>query len=284
MSLICPACQAGYNVTAAVLGPNGRKVRCPTCSHVWLGKAEDIQEVGATTRTTDPIPPIAPPPPDLRKNDFDGPQLRIIPAEIPASPFISQPARGEEPKAESHTGFRPIEAREPKKPASPIMVFFHQFFIPASLAMLAIVLATIVMGRETITKHAPGALTFYNLLSINPLPPGGGILLMNVRDESRIGQLDNALVIHGDLVNQTPSTLKVPLFKMEITSPNGQTKTFMARGPVEKIEPGASVPFTLERAGFAQQGWDVKLSFGDGSEKDSGKPMQSVDTPKPGSK
>jgi hypothetical protein len=117
------------------------------------------------------------------------------------------------------------------------------------------------------------------MFGINPLPAGGGLAIMNVHDESRFGQLDNALVIHGELLNRTASTLKVPLFKMEITAPNGQTKTFMARGPVDKIEGGAMLPFTLERAGFAARDWDVKLTFGDGSEKDSGKPMQAANTP-----
>lgn len=200
--------------------------------------------------------------------DWAGPQIRIIPPAGEQQDFAAQVKKfAPEPEIE-HQTFRPVEYKEPREQPAWLMLF-HQFFIPASLVLLALILGTLIMARSVISKHAPGAIAIYNLLGINPLPVGGGLAIMNVRDESRFGQLDNALVIHGDLVNRTSAMLKVPLFKMEITSPAGQTKTFMARGPIDKIDPGAIVPFTLERSGFAARDWDVKLTFGDGSEKDS---------------
>lgn len=35
MILCCPACQTQFKVDPALLGPDGRKVRCAKCSHVW---------------------------------------------------------------------------------------------------------------------------------------------------------------------------------------------------------------------------------------------------------
>lgn len=35
MILCCPACQTQFKVDSAQLGPDGRKVRCTKCSHVW---------------------------------------------------------------------------------------------------------------------------------------------------------------------------------------------------------------------------------------------------------
>lgn len=35
MILCCPACRTQFKVDPALLGPDGRKVRCAKCSHVW---------------------------------------------------------------------------------------------------------------------------------------------------------------------------------------------------------------------------------------------------------
>lgn len=35
MKLVCPACSSDYEIADALLGPQGRKVRCASCSHVW---------------------------------------------------------------------------------------------------------------------------------------------------------------------------------------------------------------------------------------------------------
>jgi predicted Zn finger-like uncharacterized protein len=35
MIVCCPSCQTRFNVDPALLGPDGRKVRCARCAHVW---------------------------------------------------------------------------------------------------------------------------------------------------------------------------------------------------------------------------------------------------------
>jgi len=272
VSLICPACSASYQIDAAVLGPQGRKVRCAKCGNTW--HAMPALETGAEK----PAPVVeraAPPPkaPEPPKIEAETPQLRVIP---PAGnkPATERPSQEEDRPRERTLHLTTIEHEEHETPAQ---VFFHKFFAFTSLVFLALLLATLVMARGPITQKAPWMLGVYNLLGISPLPPGGGITIVNVHDESRFGSVNNALVLTGQLVNHTPATLKVPLFKMEFTNPAGQTKTFMARSPVESIAAGAMVPFTLERTGFAQEGWNVRLTFGDGTEgDDTGKPLQSA--------
>lgn len=192
-------------------------------------------------------------------------------AKLDTSKFNAAPAAPEKDPAEERrerikaANLTPLKLPEPD-PAW--LAFVKQFFPQVSLAVLAIMLALVIALRVDITQKAPGMVAFYNFVGISALPPGGGVSIVNVRDESRFGTVDNALVLTGQLVNHTPATLKVPLFKLDFTSPQGQTKTFMARNPIEKIEPGAMVPFTLERPGFAQLGWKVKITFGDGTEEE----------------
>lgn len=280
VSLICPACSASYNIPASVLGPEGRKVSCKKCGHVWHAVAATSEAPPPAPQPTpveksisaiEAAPPNDPPP----KVDFDAPQLRVIPP-----PHVAQPESGpdvaEARKARMQaTGLAPLP---PPKQDSLLVIFFQKFFPIVSLVFLAAISAVFVLGRGPIVQKAPWMLALYNMVSISPLPPGGGITIVNVRDESRFGSMNNALILSGELANHTPVSLNVPLFKLIFTAPDGQSKTFMARSPVNKIDAGATAPFRLERPGFAQEGWDVKLTFGDGTEgNDTGKPMQSAE-------
>lgn len=243
-----------------MLGEAGRKVRCAKCGNNWHAMPADVIEA----------PPVGVPATQKPVVETEIPQLQVIP---PVTLKVERPAP--EPELERPRRSTPLSPVAPLAPESAILVLFRQFFPIASLVFLAVLLSVFVLGRMAIAQKAPWTLAVYNMIALSPLPPGGGISIINVRDESRFGAMDDALVLSGQLVNQTPATLKVPLFKLIFTNPVGQVKTFMARSPVEKVDAGASVPFRLERAGFAQEGWNVKVTFGDGSEgDDTGKPMQ----------
>lgn len=62
MRLICPNCDAQYEVDASVIPPDGRDVQCSSCGHTWFqppegAEAEDIADpaVAEVQDTTDPI-------------------------------------------------------------------------------------------------------------------------------------------------------------------------------------------------------------------------------------
>jgi len=274
MRLICPVCQASYNIPDAAIGPQGRTVACAKCKHQWHTALPDPAEANAPPPIPESaVPALQAPPSESPSSSANTPQFKIIPApEIPSDMRDNALERQKRIKPANLT---PVVT---SRPESAILIFFKKMFPIASLGLLCLLFALLIMARSTITQKAPGMLALYNSIGVSPLPPGGGLSIANVRDESRFGTMDNALILSGEIINQTPAMLKVPLFKMTFTTPDGQSKTFMARGPVEKITGGQTVPFRIERPGFAQSGWDLKLSFGDGSEgNDTGKALQTVD-------
>jgi len=251
-------------------------VACAKCKHKWHATAADVEPPPAPVieKTT---PPPEPPPEKLKSKFEVPPDVRQL--EIRPAPEAKKDGAEDRQIRLKSANLTPVVVA---KPESAFMVMFKQFFPIASLVFLSLLLASIIIARSAITQRAPGMLALYNMIGISPLPPGGGITIVNVRDESHFGALDNALVLSGQIVNHTPTELKVPLFKLIFTNPQGESKTFMARGPGDKIGAGAELPFRIERPGFAQEGWSVKITFGDGSEgPDTGKALQSVEPNKP---
>jgi predicted Zn finger-like uncharacterized protein len=57
--IICPACQTRYEI-AAVLPPEGRKVRCSKCNHVWQATAVGPVQEPAQQALSAPQPPLPP--------------------------------------------------------------------------------------------------------------------------------------------------------------------------------------------------------------------------------
>lgn len=55
MILTCPACATSYFVPDESIGPNGRKVRCQSCAHVWRASMAD-EPLDLTQTTADPEP------------------------------------------------------------------------------------------------------------------------------------------------------------------------------------------------------------------------------------
>jgi predicted Zn finger-like uncharacterized protein len=61
MILTCPSCATGYFVPDDTIGPEGRKVRCKSCSHVW--RAEPAEDPLILTTPPEEAPQIEASPP-----------------------------------------------------------------------------------------------------------------------------------------------------------------------------------------------------------------------------
>jgi predicted Zn finger-like uncharacterized protein len=114
--IICPACQTRYEI-AAVLPPEGRKVRCSKCSHVWqatsvLPEPEPMVQAPAVPEPTlPPMPPYTPPPPPVPPAD-----ARVAAAVNPALrgfAGIARPSPGAAPQAPLPEPVLPELAPEP---------------------------------------------------------------------------------------------------------------------------------------------------------------------------
>ncbi len=79
MILTCPKCTTRYLLGAQVLGPDGRRVKCSACEHIWF-QEQQVEDMLADRPEVEPIPDSVKPLPE-------GSGLPVIPGDLP-------PARG----------------------------------------------------------------------------------------------------------------------------------------------------------------------------------------------
>ena len=64
MRLVCPNCDAEYEVDASAIPDTGRDVQCSNCGHAWFQMSPRVEEeLAAEEALFEPPPPLAEPPP-----------------------------------------------------------------------------------------------------------------------------------------------------------------------------------------------------------------------------
>jgi predicted Zn finger-like uncharacterized protein len=59
MLIVCPTCATSYDVEAATLQPDGRRVRCVRCRNVWLAEPSHADKLMAAADALGPVPEMA---------------------------------------------------------------------------------------------------------------------------------------------------------------------------------------------------------------------------------
>jgi predicted Zn finger-like uncharacterized protein len=194
MILTCPECATRYQTDAAQFTPDGRKVRCAKCSHVWFQappqpEAEaGLEEPAAET----PPEPEAHPEPVVPKREATA-QPRIAP--LPESWNV--------PRRRSFGG---------------------QSLERLTLAGGWIGLGVVVLGvgwsmlhyRQTIASLWPQSSSLYAAVGMPVNTRGLEFRDKTAHFESEAGQ--DVLVITGDLANVTSRELSVPPIRVSLLS------------------------------------------------------------------
>ncbi|SUE62511.1 zinc-ribbon domain-containing protein [Roseomonas gilardii] len=79
MRIVCPGCEAAYEVPEAMLSP-GRTVRCARCGRDWLPLPEQGQDATAVEEDIPAAPPVEPPVGELPTE-----------AQAPVMPMVAEP-------------------------------------------------------------------------------------------------------------------------------------------------------------------------------------------------
>ncbi len=210
MILTCPECSIRYLIDPAVLGTDGRMVRCSKCENTWVQKpAENAGD------TPEPGPEAAPDPIDAAR-ERRARRAGRAGANVPA-------IRGER-----------------RSRAAAVM---WTLLVVAIIGVLGAGFAL----RDMVIQVWPAAETLYQFAGLQPEPRGAGLGLRNVtwKSSSRDGQ--KVLTVEGEVINISKDVRRVPPIQGVLFDKSDrelQRWTFTA--PESRLLPGENVTFRTE--------------------------------------
>ena len=184
MILTCPECATRYQTDASHFAPDGRKVRCAKCGHVWFQVAPQAEpEAGLEEAVATPEPEAEPAPP---RREAYAPSPRVEAA--PARAFSPRPR------------------------------LLERLGFSAGWAVLGVMVVAIAWSaihyRQGIANLWPQSSSLYAAMGMPVNTRGLKISDQTAHFERQDGE--DVLVITGDLVNITSRELSVPPIRVSL--------------------------------------------------------------------
>lgn len=254
MILTCPQCATRYQTDAAKFPPEGRKVRCAKCSHVWHQDAA-APEPEPGIELTQPKAVAAP----------------VVTETAPAAEsFQTEPARTEPPvaapaPAAQRTAYAPSPGVAPPLSASKvrarsgerIAVVFGWFAF--ALIVVAIGWST-VRFREAIAGAWPQSASLYAAIGMKV--NASGIDITNVQSVRTMQGGQPVLAVQGKLVNLTARAVAIPQLSVRLMDDDQHTLdhwTFSANTNV--LKPRQAISFSTRRTNPHEDARHLEVSF-----------------------
>jgi predicted Zn finger-like uncharacterized protein len=199
MKIVCPACEAAYEVPEVVL-TSRRKMRCARCAHDWVPSAAKAAAAAA--------PAPVPPPPAVAPSPAEVPAMAAAPPEPDAAPAHAEevaPAHVHAPVVEAEAVADNEPEDEPDteppqdlrqylvvRPDTPVMMFPDEIVAPrpspippkvlvvppaaqgqpwlawgVSIGLLAVLIAAAVLFRGPVMKIWPPSIRVYIALGLS---------------------------------------------------------------------------------------------------------------------
>ena len=227
MILSCSACSTRYLVDPALLGPEGREVRCAKCGHQWIQKPPEDQPQPAN------LPPLEP-------------EIRSIPESEPVAE-MSSPFPGA-----NLPGFPRPAPRRTSAVAWLVLLLLIGVFVGSFVARNEIVAAWPPAARLFDTLGVPAASTL-----------GAGIELRNVTSARQEEDGAPVLVIQGEVANVSTSVRPVPKMRASLREQGREIQSWTFQAAQSRLLPGEAASFVTRFKNPSPQATDLTITFTD---------------------
>jgi predicted Zn finger-like uncharacterized protein len=229
MIITCPNCRTSYQIKPLTLGQHGRTVRCTSCGHRWFVRPEGVGEPEAVPP---PIPPAPPAPPE--------PVPEPPPEPVPLAKASPTPA-GESPARRGGlVGW-------------------------LLLALVALLLAAAVFGRDQVVSAVPPLLSVYQRLGL-PVTLHEGLEFADLASARRDSGGTQAVAVTGQVRNTTNHDLPVPKLRVALLDDRHHELRSKLFDPSQAtLPPGGTMRFELELPDPPAEARDFTIAFGDQS-------------------
>ncbi len=260
MLIVCPSCARRYLIDEAIVGGQGRTVRCASCRTPFFvpppepGAAATDDEAGfdagalrSTIGTDDNLESRRTP------RDVDGPataEAALHPALAPRPPLGGGKGRGRLGSALGRIK-RPLPALPPKLAA---------LAAPAALSLCVVLAVTAIVKRETVVRVAPQTARLFAAMQ---MPVNlRGLVFENIRSETIREAEGRLLVVTGDIRNVAGRPVAVPNLMLRVRSADGESLYSWTAEPARaELGPDETVSFRARLASPPVDGQNVMVAF-----------------------
>lgn len=233
MILTCPECTTRYQTDASQFAPDGRKVRCAKCGHVWFQAAPQPEPGPEEEAVAAPEPEEAEPAAVTPKRQAFAPTPRIDAAPA-RSRYTARPSR------------------------------FEQIGVMAGWALLAVIVVgagwTGLHYRQSIASLWPQSSSLYAAVGMRVNTRG-----LEFHDKSAHFETDgqqDVLVITGHLLNTTSRELSVPPIRVSLMDADKrELYHWNFSAGVQTLHPGQIANFHTQLPSPPPAARDIELRF-----------------------
>ena len=255
MLIVCPSCASQYELDAAKLGPEGRKVRCASCKNAWHVEPAAVFPDAPTEQETQA----------LLAEELE--RAAAIDAEITALAAEAS-EKGDAAEAESVVVADAVppagrRKRGAGKASIPRIGALRErgAALPAAAALAGLALLGLaVWQRNMVVRAAPQLAGAFETIG---LPVNvRGLSLSAIESGLVEDGAHRFLVVEGDVTNITRSQAKVPLIEVAVKDAAGATLyTWTAEPPRANLEPAELIRFRARLASPPENGRSVRVRF-----------------------
>ena len=231
MHITCPNCQTAYRVDRQAFGPDGRRVRCCNCEHVWW---HDVAGEETALRLPD-FPPTTEGPgshdtrPSGNDRLFDDRDDNQDKADGNGS-ADHQAVAGERPPTDRHAGGG-----------------FRGFTVFTVVAVLLLAAGAVgYLARSQIVALAPRAKAVYDLVGLDTTRPGDGFTIRDVKTSRMTGGTTDVMFVRGVIANIDAGEARIPLVRVILLDGEGdELKTVLHDVRIRQLMPGGRLSFNI---------------------------------------
>ncbi|SIR14601.1 zinc-ribbon domain-containing protein [Bosea sp. TND4EK4] len=254
MLIVCPSCASQYELDAAKLGPEGRKVRCARCQTQWhVDASAEMPPVPSAEETQALLAE------ELERAAAIDAEVTAVAAEAERLIANSEAVPEEPPPVEVERRKPPRGKGRAKQPASKSLP--KGTVIPAAAAVAgALLLGGLVWQRNAVVRAAPQLASLFEKagLPVNVR----GLSLSSIESGLVEDGTNRFLVVEGDVTNIAKRKTDVPLIQVSVRDEAGQALyTWTTEPPRGILEPSELMRFRARLASPPEKGRSVQVRF-----------------------
>jgi predicted Zn finger-like uncharacterized protein len=264
MLIVCPACTTAYRIELSTLGAAGRTVRCARCRATWFASVADLASAAlALPPGQDALEPPAPARDERREAEQEKEADGVADAAADPTSLTIENAPSLVPALAHDAGadIETLAARRERQAASKSKRRRRPWpGLPASILVLAAVLAALVNWRATVVSFVPQTAGLFASIG---LPVNlRGLSLDDVKTSMETHEGVSVLVVEGTIANLTRQPLELPRLRLAVRNAAGYEVYAWTALPGQPIlAPGDRAPFRSRLASPPADAQDIIVRF-----------------------